>query len=384
MLTKIGSLLTLDKISKDMDLLNLSIESIKDIKKEDIIILKELGYEKIIDLLEIENPQEIISKNTNLEYITLEKLVTVARIIHDFLNDKKALKKKLVLVGLDNAGKTSMIDVLLNPDQEISENKPTLGLKRDNLDFLDYNLVLWDFGGQRKYRDQYLLDKEKNFAFTDVLFYVIDFAAPKRFQESLDYLDAIIKIYKYLEETPFTIICLHKSDLIKSDKELNKRNSKLMGEINKIIGDFPKKSFITSIFEKNSIFSAFSTALRKLSSVNNIIQNILSNFTEKIDCGYMGFYNETGICVAEIGDNENKELAKNFAFNVILGEELNIFPDIASKLLLFLTNKNWCILERLFEESKKYFLVYIISDLPESIAKESLLNEMKPWLTNFF
>jgi ADP-ribosylation factor-like protein 2 len=384
MLTKIGSLLALDKISKDTDLLNLPIKSIKDSKESDIHILQELGYTKISDLLEIEDPQEIISKNKDLTYFTLEKLVTVARIINDFINDKKALKKKLVLIGLDNAGKTSMIDVLLNPDKTVTENKPTLGLKRENLDFLDYNLVLWDFGGQRKYRDQYLLDKEKNFAFTDVLFYVIDFAAPKRFQESLDYLEAIIKIYKYLEETPFTIICFHKCDLIKSDKELNKRKSKLMGEIDKIIGDFPTTNFITSIFEKNSIFQAFSTALRKLSSVNNIIQNILNDFSEKINCGYIGFYNETGICVAEVGDIDDKQLAKNFAFNVILGEELNIFPDKATKLLLFLANKNWCILERLDEDAKKYFLVYIISELPQFISKESLLNEMKPWLINFF
>ena len=197
------------------------------------------------------------------------------------------------------------------------------------------------------------------------------------------FLRNIIEIFKYLEEEPVSIVFYHKADLIKP-KDISKIRGDVNKELQKIFGPIKFSAHITSIFNFNSLFSAFSKGLRELSPVNTIIKNILINFEPKVNAKYISFYNETGICIAENGEDQ-KEIAKNFAFNTILGEELNIFPAEASKLILALTNGNYCTLERIItKDGEKFFLTYISPDNPEVISKEPLILEMKPWLDNFF
>ena len=156
-----------------------------------------------------------------------------------------------------------------------------------------------------------------------------------------------------------------------------------MKNLQKTFGSIKFTTKVTSIFDFNSVFSAFSDGLRELSPVNTILKNIIMNFKKKVKAKYISFFNETGICLAEDGE-EQKEIVKNFAFNTILGEELNIFPDEATKLILALKNKTYCILERIITKDKeKFFLAYISPEDPD-ISKEPLIVEMKPWIDNFF
>ena len=167
-------------------------------------------------------------------------------------------------------------------------------------------------------------------------------------------------------------------------KDITKAKTELTKEIQKLFGEIRFFTYVTSIFDFNSVFTAFSEGLRELSPVNTIIKNILINFESKVNATYISFYNETGICIAEDGEDE-KELAKNFAFNTILGEELNIFPENALKLILALKNKKYCTLERIVTKDKeKFFLTYVSPDNPEFVSKEPLILEMKPWIENFF
>ena len=383
MSSKITSLLNVKKVPQDLQkVLELDITSLKGCDDETAKVLNQNNITKIGDLIKIESPDKLLK---SVESITLEKLTTAARIINDIATGAKTTDKKIVIAGVDNAGKTSIIQTLINPQEakEAKSQKPTKGVEYENIDLFGYNLSIWDLGGQDIYRKKYLSEPKEHFGYTSLFVFVIDVSDSKRRVASLEYLKNIMEIFKYLEEAPVSVVLLHKSDLMKP-KEITKNKTELTKEIQKIFGDIRFFTHVTSIFNFNTIFSAFSEGLREISPVNTIIKNILVNFESKVNAKYISFYNETGICIAEDGEDE-RELAKNFAFNTILGEELNIFPDQALKLILALKNKKYCTLERIVTKDKeKFFLTYVSPDNPEFVSKEPLILEMKPWLENFF
>ncbi|MHA1143627.1 MAG: ADP-ribosylation factor-like protein [Candidatus Helarchaeota archaeon] len=392
MSSKIKLLLNVKSLPKDpKTLLNLEVSALKDCSGATAKELEEKGIKKISDLIKVENVDDFIPKKgkkkdveSTLDLLTMEKFVTAARIIKDFVEGKHSEEKKLVVAGLDAAGKSSIIHKLMNPTEETKDEKPTLGLVYENFDLFGYSLTFFDFGGQELYRNQYIANPEQNFGETDLFVYVIDISAKKRIQESLDYLAKIGEIYKYLEETPVTVICLHKSDLV-NPKDQAKMKQSILPELKKVLGDVRFSTHTTSVFDFNSLFSAFSEGFREISPVNVIIQKILGNFKKKIEASYIAFFNGTGICLAEDGEGKSKDLMKNFAFNIILGEELNVFPENAMKIVLMLKDQTYCILERIeIKKKDKFFLAWTSKAQPDILSKETLINEMEPWIQNFF
>ena len=379
---KIAAFLTEKSIKKD-SVLNLPVTAIKGCTEELSKALEEKGYKNIGDLIKIKKLEDVMGKKSGLSIEIIEKMVTAARIIDDFVNGKKTTDKKIVVVGLDNAGKTSIIQTLLDPKSDKKDAKPTQGLAYENVDVFGYDLSVWDFGGQESYREQYLTDKEKNFGYTDIFVFVVDISEKKRFKEAVEYLQSIVDIYKFLGESPISIICLHKSDLI-SPKELAKVKSSLLADLGSVMSELKFSTYTTSIFDVNSVFTAFSSGFREISPVKSIMAKILDNFQEKIKSEYIAFFNATGICVAEVGEAKKKELTKNFSFNVILGEELDVFPEEANKIILALDDKKYCILERIKSKKEKFYLSWLSKESPEILTKEPLIEEMKPWIDNFF
>ncbi len=386
MSSKIAALLNVKKVPADLQkVLELDITSLKGCDEDTAKVLNQNNIAKIADLIKIESPDKLLK---SVESLKIEKLTTAARIINEVATGAKTTEKKIVIAGIDAAGKTSIIQTLLNPQEakdgkETKSLKPTKGVEYENIELFGYNLSIWDLGGQDIYRKKYLSEPKEHFGYTSLFVFVIDISDTKRTNAALEYLKNIVEIFKYLEEAPVSVVLLHKSDKMKPP-DIKKEKTAISKEIQKIFGEIRFFTHVTSIFNFNSIFSAFSESLRELSPVNTIIKNILMNFESKVNAKYISIYNETGICIAENGDDE-KELAKNFAFNTILGEELNIFPDQALKLILALKNKKYCTLERIVTKDKeKFFLTYVSPDNPEFISKEPLILEMKPWLDNFF
>ena len=54
--------------------------------------------------------------------------------------------KKILLVGLDHAGKTSLL--LQIKENQFSTTVPTVGLNVEQLRYRTYDLTMWDVGGQ--------------------------------------------------------------------------------------------------------------------------------------------------------------------------------------------------------------------------------------------
>ncbi|KAK6110233.1 Uncharacterized protein BM_BM10979 [Brugia malayi] len=85
---------------------------------------------------------------------------------------------RILLLGLDNAGKTTILKNLASED--IKHITPTQGFNIKSVVSDDVKLNVWDIGGQRKIRPYW----KNYFENTDILIYVIDSCDRKRFDET--------------------------------------------------------------------------------------------------------------------------------------------------------------------------------------------------------
>ncbi|XP_063232942.1 ADP-ribosylation factor-like protein 3 [Bacillus rossius redtenbacheri] len=93
---------------------------------------------------------------------------------------------RLLLVGLDNAGKTTLLKSLASED--VSHVTPTQGFNIKSVQSEGFKLNVWDIGGQRKIRPYWKNYLEN----TDVLIYVVDSADLGRLDETGEELEELL------------------------------------------------------------------------------------------------------------------------------------------------------------------------------------------------
>ena len=97
-----------------------------------------------------------------------------------------ARKCKILMVGLDAAGKTTVLTRLkLN---ETVSTIPTIGFNVDTIEYKNLTMTMWDIGGQEKIRRLWPHYYENN----DALIYVVDTADPERADESAEELHQLL------------------------------------------------------------------------------------------------------------------------------------------------------------------------------------------------
>ncbi|XP_026473920.1 ADP-ribosylation factor-like protein 3 [Ctenocephalides felis] len=112
---------------------------------------------------------------------------------------------RILLLGLDNAGKTTILKRLAS--EEVTEVTPTAGFNIKSVTSEGYKLNVWDIGGQSKIRP-YWRNYYEN---TDVLLYVIDSVDRRRLEESSDELYDLLADEK-LKGVPLLVFA-NKQDL---------------------------------------------------------------------------------------------------------------------------------------------------------------------------
>ena len=167
---------------------------------------------------------------------------------------KLETSKKIVLLGLDNSGKTSIVKCLKGVKNLASFNapKPTRGHKINRFNMFGTNFSIWDFGGQDTYRDELFINFRSSIKETDKIIFVIDIQDQERYEISLEYLMKLVSLIKKNKILIELSIFLHKydPDLESINKEINEETiEKLSEKINdKIPSDIPYKIFKTSIY----------------------------------------------------------------------------------------------------------------------------------------
>jgi ADP-ribosylation factor-like protein 3 len=125
----------------------------------------------------------------------------------------KKLKKtdqdaRILVLGLDNAGKTTILKKLSNED--ITQIQPTQGFNIKSIQTHGFKLNVWDIGGQKVIRGYW----SNYFETTDALLFVIDSSDRRRLQESGQELAELIEDEK-LAGVP-VLVFANKQDLLQA------------------------------------------------------------------------------------------------------------------------------------------------------------------------
>ena len=117
---------------------------------------------------------------------------------------------RILLLGLDNAGKTTLLKQLAS--EEVLMVTPTIGFNVKSVQSQGFKLNVWDIGGQREIRPYW----RNYFENTDVLIYVIDSTDEKRLLETSQELCNLLEEDK-LANVPLFIFA-NKQDLASAMK----------------------------------------------------------------------------------------------------------------------------------------------------------------------
>ncbi|PLW14764.1 hypothetical protein PCANC_01745 [Puccinia coronata f. sp. avenae] len=94
---------------------------------------------------------------------------------------------RILMLGLDNAGKTTIVR-RLKGGLDLSTVMPTLGFNIDTIIHKSYSLNIWDIGGQRTLRPYW----KNYFESTDAIIWVIDSTDRDRLSDTMMELNELI------------------------------------------------------------------------------------------------------------------------------------------------------------------------------------------------
>jgi GTPase SAR1 family protein len=228
-------------------------------------------------------------------------------------------QKKVIFCGLDYAGKTSIILSIQKKFSFLSGLRPTLGINRDmthELKFLGLDLITWDLGGQKTFRDSYLEQRFRIFGNVSTMFYVIDIQNKDRFEESLEYLQNIFDTFLTLNEKPQTIICFNKMDPDIPDNNFLQTHINYLQEriSQRNIQVFPMISFFqTSIYDISTITRAFSAGVIRSHPKARLFDEILRDYAKTTFSSAVSLYDENLLI---IGSHSSDERYANIVENI--------------------------------------------------------------------
>ena len=98
----------------------------------------------------------------------------------------KSKDSRIIMLGLDNAGKTTCLYKLKT--NEAVHTMPTVGFNCESVEFKGINFTVWDIGGQDKIRVLW----RHYYDNTDAIIYLIDSNDSDRIEESKEELDKML------------------------------------------------------------------------------------------------------------------------------------------------------------------------------------------------
>ncbi len=320
----------------------------------------------------------------------LLKWVKIAKIIQKNIQEQLRRHKKILMIGLDAAGKTSILAVVQDKFSIIKSLLPTRGVKREKLDFFGYPVISWDLGGQVQYREKLYFNRpELFFTEADIMLYVVDTQDPDRFTEAANYFREVLKVLKDLHEKPKVLIVLSKSDQdIRKTLQWQQNVTSIKNKFNSIADDFEDFEVDysdTTVFQRETIMQMFSVALKKVSDTSEIIEHILEEFTHQVDAKASSLVSMDGLIFGSYTSSDTDEMLVNNTA-LLLQTLSNFYNSIGlireKSITLELPLNGFTIQgEKLFEYSELQIPVYLwmLSQNPELLEgkidyfKEQLL-----------
>lgn len=338
--------------------------------------------DKFIQWEELEIPEmrldKVIMRLTKYLFELEENQPTEQQALQELIDVSDLRDKKLLILGLAGAGKTSIYKVVFEGKEwwEVMDINPTRGIKTyvhkvaaDE----SYNLHIWDLGGQKRYLGKYGDKVSKIFPKTSAIIYVIDSNNRDAIKKSRELFDWVLKqADEFCPEAP--VFCLiHKTDtLYDVDSEVQGIRELFLKDLK----SFDRKGifFVTSIVD-TSIYGAWLYIIRSIIPKSTKLNMISEDLRKKMEL--------TGVLV----------LDKNNGFP-ICSSTLQ-YDDV---LIVGIVNKIWVSLNNLtsdlnLEELKEVNVEnsdghMFLTDLDEKylllLISDEEINWEKPTITAYF
>eukprot|EP00742_Colponemidia_sp_Colp-10_P023013 GILJ01027336.1.p1 GENE.GILJ01027336.1~~GILJ01027336.1.p1 ORF type:complete len:207 (-),score=21.66 GILJ01027336.1:30-650(-) len=116
---------------------------------------------------------------------------------------------RMLILGLDDAGKSVMLYRWLKGKDAETEVSQTLGFNLETLKRKHLNLVAWDLSGSERHRPLY----RHYYDGAHCVVFVVDAANESRFQESMDLLEIYVLPHEHLATLPLLIMA-NKQDCV--------------------------------------------------------------------------------------------------------------------------------------------------------------------------
>ncbi len=283
--------------------------------------------------------------------------------------------EKIILAGIENAGKTSLLRAFENKftcEDSTSGHAPTLGLKKGYLSIANQKFVRWELGGQEKFRQEYLQNKEVYFSNLKMLYFVIDIQDKGTIPTAIVYLHEIISYLDQNKKDLPVVVLLNKyDDNWSTDIDLNANIVQTQFAIQDAIGAHRVHFFLTSALHPESVLHAFSQTLTQVLPPLGIIRDLLQDLANQYSLLGVYLLNADGLTIAEhlkpgLTVQEKKLLAtaKNMAIRKICERNLDHIRFIDEAF-----NEGPLYSEiRAFPEDTKTYFLYIITNQKRIIS----------------
>ncbi len=281
------------------DIPNLLIHDFRDLSVEEASVVGELLKVKTIkDLAKITYNQvldriALLTEAAQIPKTKIEQLITAAKYIVKAADHKPIEGKKVVIAGLDNAGKTALLKSIGKEVgfTQLSTLKPTKGANRGEMFLSDQDILIIELGGQEEFRKFYIEQPDRFFLETDIIVFLIDMQDDVRYPDTLEYLQQILRTLDYLQESPDFIILFHKCDpdVIKSpifQEKLNYMETKIQESFKPYKLSFEIQT--SSIFNIVSMTPSFSRMLKglfsgiegekKIQAIGELLMKVVDSF----------------------------------------------------------------------------------------------------------
>jgi hypothetical protein len=210
--------------------------------------------------------------------------------------------KKILFAGLDNSGKTSIILCLRDGLANLGLVNPTYLVERSKLQYLDYDLIQHDMGGQKMYIQNYLKKPGQYFDQADACIYVVDIQDGDRLYNSVTYFKAVLASFTALAIRPSIHVLLHKAERYMNEK--NRADGKTIEDVKGRMldandGKFPLDFTLTTIKAPWTITSAFAAILNSLVGRIDRYRQIINNLATATGAEFAALFDQNMIPIAQ-------------------------------------------------------------------------------------
>ncbi|MFX1534488.1 MAG: ADP-ribosylation factor-like protein [Promethearchaeota archaeon] len=183
---------------------------------------------------------------------------------------------KISLCGLSDCGKTSIYLTTIGGmmPADVRELRPTVFYEVRSHNYLGLEVSLWDFGGQKQYRENYLANSAV-FSGTDVLVFILDLRNPESFSDAEKYLDSLMETLEKQNQKPKSLVVLfHKYDTEEGyPQELLEKNYEKAKTL-PVLAKYSPIIHTTSIYQQDKLARIFRDMLiSDFDSLKNSVKN---------------------------------------------------------------------------------------------------------------